>query len=143
MPEKCTSCPTLKCPLIARLRCPAQLKVQSRGSPVYSWHRWGDRARREGLWDVDSKIAGLWARILRAGAVQPLTMVALLLAGSTALAQENRGTEQQRVACAPDVLRLCFWEIPNTDRIVACLRREKSQLSAGCRQAFEIDGRGG
>jgi hypothetical protein len=41
MPEKCTSCPTLKCPLIARLRCPAQLKVQSRGSPVYSWHRWG------------------------------------------------------------------------------------------------------
>jgi hypothetical protein len=93
--------------------------------------------------DVDSKIARLCARILHAGALHRLTTAAVLLVGSSALAQENRGTEQQRMACAPDVLRLCFWEIPNTDRIVACLRREKSQLSAGCRQAFEIDGRGG
>jgi hypothetical protein len=92
--------------------------------------------------DVDSKIAGL-PRILLAGALHPLAMAALLLVGSSALAQENRGTEQQRIACAPDVLRLCFWEMPNVDRIVACLRREKSQLSAGCRQVFETEGRGG
>lgn len=93
--------------------------------------------------DLNSKLAGSWTRILRAGAVHPLTMAVLLLAGSSALAQESRGTEQQRVACAPDVLRLCFWEIPNVDRIIACLRREKSQLSAGCRQVFETDERGG
>ena len=48
--------------------------------------------------DVDSKIAGLWARILYSGAVHPVA--ALVLAGSSALAQESRGTEQQRVACA-------------------------------------------
>jgi len=52
----------------------------------------------------DSKIAGLWARILCAGAVHPVTMAALLVEGSSVLAQENRGTEQQRVACTPD----CF-----------------------------------
>ena len=89
--------------------------------------------------DVYPKIAGSWVRILRSGAVRRLTMAALLMTGSSALAQENRGTEEQRVACTPDVLRLCSWEIPNVDRIVACLRREKSQLSAGCRQVLKIE----
>jgi len=93
--------------------------------------------------DVDSNIPESRARLLRAGALQPLTTAALLLAGSSVWAQENRGTEQQRLACTPDVLRLCFWEIPHVDRIVACLRREKSQLSSGCRQVFDPDGRGG
>jgi hypothetical protein len=86
-----------------------------------------------------SKIAGAWVRILGAGAVRRLAMAALLVTGSSALAQENRGTEQQRVACTPDLLRLCSWEIPNVDRIVACLRREKSQLSVGCRQVLKIE----
>jgi hypothetical protein len=45
--------------------------------------------------DVYSKIAGSWVRILRAGAVRRLTMEALLVTGSSALAQENRGTEEQ------------------------------------------------
>ena len=89
--------------------------------------------------DVYPKIAGSWVRILRAGAVRRLTIAALLVTGSSALAQENRGTEEQRVACTPDVLRLCSWEIPNVDRIVACLRREKSQLSAGCRKVLKIE----
>src|SRR5262249_16960212 len=78
--------------------------------------------------------------ILRAGAVRRLTMAALLMTGSSALAQENRGTEEQRVACTPDVLRLCSWEIPNVDRIVACLRREKTPLRAGCRPVLEYEG---
>ena len=56
--------------------------------------------------DVDSNIAGSRARILRAGALQPLTTAALLLAGSSVWAQENWGTEQQRLACTPDVSRL-------------------------------------
>jgi len=89
--------------------------------------------------DIDSKVAGLRARILRAGTAPLLAMAALLLTGSSALAQEYPGTEQQRAACTPDVFRLCSWEIPNVDRIISCLRREKSQLSAGCRQVFEIE----
>ncbi|HXW29846.1 MAG TPA: hypothetical protein VEK55_10825 [Xanthobacteraceae bacterium] len=88
---------------------------------------------------IGSKIAGLWARTLGAGPTHAFAMAALLLAGSSALAEDYRGTEQQRVACTPDVFRLCSWEIPNVDRIVACLRREKSQLSPGCRQVFEIE----
>ena len=89
--------------------------------------------------DIGLKIAVLRARILRGSAVRPLALAALLLTGSSASAQEYRGTEQQRAACTPDVFRLCSWEIPNVDRIVTCLRREKSQLSPGCRQVFEIE----
>jgi hypothetical protein len=89
--------------------------------------------------DIGSRIAELWARTLRAHAVHSLALAALLVAGSSAWAEDYRGTEQQRVACTPDVFRLCSWEIPNVDRIIACMRRERSQLSPGCRQVFEME----
>ena len=46
------------------------------------------------------------------------------------------GTDEQRMACTPDVFRLCGSEIPNVDRIVACLRAKKASLSAGCQAVF-------
>jgi hypothetical protein len=69
---------------------------------------------------------------------------ALWLAGcfGMAAAQEGnqyRGTEEQRMACTPDVFRLCWGDIPNVDRIVACLKRERPRLSAGCRAVFEME----
>jgi hypothetical protein len=48
------------------------------------------------------------------------------------------GTDDQRAACTPDVFRLCGSEIPNVDRIVACLKKEKSNLSKDCRAVFNI-----
>jgi hypothetical protein len=44
--------------------------------------------------DVYSRIARSWARILRAGAVRPLRVVALLVTERLGLAQESRGTEE-------------------------------------------------
>jgi hypothetical protein len=46
------------------------------------------------------------------------------------------GTDEQRMACTPDVFRLCSADIPNVDRIVACLRSQKQNLSAGCAAVF-------
>ena len=68
-----------------------------------------------------------------------LVAVMLLAAAPVALAQdaEHRGTAEQRSACMPDVFRLCFSEIPDVTRIVACLKREKPRLSEGCRMVFE------
>lgn len=67
--------------------------------------------------------------------------VALLLGGlaaqSGAWAQEYRGTMEQQMACTPDVWRLCSDQIPDTNRIVACLRQNTPQLSNGCRAVFE------
>jgi hypothetical protein len=61
----------------------------------------------------------------------------VLLSGApTALGQEYRGTEAQQQACMSDVFRLCSADIPNVSAIVACLRRERRQLSSGCRVVF-------
>jgi hypothetical protein len=59
----------------------------------------------------------------------------------TALAQEHRGTLEQQLACTPDVFRLCGEQIPDTNRIVACLRQNTPQLSDGCRAVFESNAR--
>ncbi|WP_213773175.1 hypothetical protein [Bradyrhizobium sp. dw_78] len=52
-------------------------------------------------------------------------------------AQENRGTQEQQMACTPDVFRLCGAEIPDRDRIVGCLRQNTALLSRPCRAVFE------
>jgi hypothetical protein len=54
-----------------------------------------------------------------------------------AFSQENRGTFEQQMACTPDVFRLCSEQIPDANRIVACLRQNTSLLSGGCRAVFE------
>jgi len=50
---------------------------------------------------------------------------------------EDRGTLEQQMACTPDVWRLCSSQIPDTNRIVGCLRQNVTQLSAPCRAVFE------
>jgi hypothetical protein len=54
-----------------------------------------------------------------------------------AFSQEYRGTWEQQMACTPDVWRLCGDQIPDVNRIVACLRQNTPQLSTGCRAVFE------
>jgi hypothetical protein len=65
--------------------------------------------------------------------------VAIGVAGATAPAssQEYRGTWEQQMACTPDVWRLCGDQIPDVNRIVACLRQNTPQLSPNCRSVFE------
>ena len=43
--------------------------------------------------------------------------------------------EQQRY-CTGDALRLCGSEIPDVNRITACMIRNKSQLSPECQRVF-------
>jgi hypothetical protein len=56
---------------------------------------------------------------------------------NAAQSQEYRGTFEQQLACTGDVLSLCGDQIPDTNRIVACLRQNTLQLSGGCRAVFE------
>nr|WP_235983940.1 hypothetical protein [Bradyrhizobium australiense] len=55
---------------------------------------------------------------------------------SAAYSQEYRGTWEQQQACMPDVWRLCGAQIPDANRIVACLRRNTPNLSDRCRAVF-------
>ncbi len=45
-------------------------------------------------------------------------------------------TPEQEQACTSDAFRLCSSEIPNVDRVTACMVRNKSQLSPACRAQF-------
>ena len=66
-----------------------------------------------------------------------IVMLAALFANGTVLAQENRGTPEQRAACAPDAFRLCASYIPDAENVEACLRQRKSDLSSACRAVFD------
>jgi len=73
--------------------------------------------------------------------VRRVAILTLLVVGSAnASAQESseyRGTQDQRMACIGDVFRLCSDEIPDVNRIVSCLVRERSQLTIACRAVFD------
>src|ERR1700742_1972410 len=45
-------------------------------------------------------------------------------------------TPEQQQACQPDAFRLCGPEIPDVDRVTACMIAKKSQLSPQCRAFF-------
>jgi hypothetical protein len=49
----------------------------------------------------------------------------------------SQGTLEQRLACTPDVLRLCSEFIPDADQITICLREKSAELSDACRTVFE------
>jgi hypothetical protein len=71
----------------------------------------------------------------------PMQALAAVLCATTASAQENRGTPEQRAACAPDALRLCIGYIPDPTGVEQCLRRNESGLSDACRSVFEQSAR--
>ena len=54
-------------------------------------------------------------------------------------AEEYRGTFEQQLACTPDVFRLCNNEIPDVNRIVACLRQNTALLGDSCKAVFEAE----
>jgi hypothetical protein len=64
-----------------------------------------------------------------------LLAASTLLGGGAALAQQQ-GTEAERIACTPDVFRLCGQFIPDAARIEACLRAAGPQLSPACHIVF-------
>ena len=66
-----------------------------------------------------------------------LSLAIATSAFSSAFAEEYRGTWEQQMACTPDVMRLCSDQIPDVNRIVACLRQNTTSLGNSCRAVFE------
>jgi hypothetical protein len=55
-------------------------------------------------------------------------------------------TAEQQQLCTDDAFRLCSSDIPDVDRVTACMTRHKAELSAACRSVFgrpESDSRAG
>ena len=62
---------------------------------------------------------------------------ATCLCATSALAQENYGTPEQRAACTSDAFKLCSSYILDATKVEGCLRQNKSDLSNACRSVFE------
>ena len=45
-------------------------------------------------------------------------------------------TPEEEQACSGDAFRLCSAEIPDVDRVTACMVRKQFELSPGCRVYF-------
>jgi hypothetical protein len=48
----------------------------------------------------------------------------------------NAYTDEEQQACSGDAFRLCGPEIPDVDRVTACMVARKAELSPGCRVYF-------
>ena len=48
-------------------------------------------------------------------------------------------TLEQEQMCSGDAMRLCSSEIPDVDRITACMEQRRDSLSDGCRAVFEVE----
>jgi hypothetical protein len=48
-------------------------------------------------------------------------------------------TLEQQELCSGDAMRLCSSEIPNVERITACMEQRRDQLSERCKAVFEVE----
>ena len=73
------------------------------------------------------------SKICKAVAAAGLAATVTLLWAALPAAAEERGTEQERQVCTPDVFRLCTAFMPDPNRITVCLQQNISNLSPACR----------
>ena len=66
-------------------------------------------------------------------------MLATALSVSMLATSAKAYTPEQEQACTSDAFRLCSSEIPDVDRVTACMAAKKSQLSPPCRAQFRPD----
>ncbi len=57
----------------------------------------------------------------------------LFLFAPSAVAQ---GTPEQRAACEQDAYKFCPYDVPDTEKVEACLRKYIRSISAACRAQF-------
>ena len=48
----------------------------------------------------------------------------------------NAYTAEQQQLCTGDAMRLCSSDIPDVDRVTACMVQKRAQLSDGCKAVF-------
>jgi len=63
-----------------------------------------------------------------------LVATALVFGALTTVCQAYSAEQEQ--LCTGDALRLCGSEIPDVDRVTACMIRQRASLSEGCKSVF-------
>ena len=68
--------------------------------------------------------------------------VALLFALAAAALSARAGpafSSEAQQMCTGDAMRLCGHEVPNVQRITACMVKQRANLSPGCRAVMDRD----
>ncbi len=68
------------------------------------------------------------------------TALALTIAASFSVLSSNAGfafSSEAQQMCTGDAFRLCGSEIPNIAKITACMIKQRSNLSTGCRSVMD------
>lgn len=58
-------------------------------------------------------------------------------AGAIAETDTYRITSAERAACTPDAERLCLATYPDEDKLVGCMKANRTALSPACGAAFD------
>jgi hypothetical protein len=66
-------------------------------------------------------------------------MLAFALSFSALSTQSFAFSAEAQQMCTGDAFRLCSSEIPNIDRITACMLKQRASLSSGCRTVMDRD----
>jgi hypothetical protein len=84
----------------------------------------------------NSREQNRWGEIMRF--IRSLVFGAALAA--VALPSASRAyTPEEQAACQPDAFRLCGSEIPDIERVKACMIARRAQLSPECKRFFRAD----
>lgn len=81
----------------------------------------------------------MFAFVVRSGNFQLTLMSAVALSCLMWPAASRAYTPEEQQACSDDAFRLCGPEIPDVDRVTACMVRQQTQLSPGCRVYFRSE----
>jgi hypothetical protein len=82
------------------------------------------------------KLSRISSRPLFCATAGVFTMLLIAGGASPAAAQASDAADK----CTPDVMRLCSEYVPDADRIVACLKAKRRQLSPACLGALSGGG---
>ena len=66
-----------------------------------------------------------------------LTLTLALAVSTAATSSSFAFSPEAQQMCTGDAFRLCAAEMPSIPRITACIRKNKSSLSAGCRTVLD------
>ena len=69
-----------------------------------------------------------------------LTVLVVLLAGSTLAAAQSGPSPQEQMACRSDAGKFCADHVGKPPQMNACLRANKAKLSDPCRKVVEARG---
>ena len=75
-------------------------------------------------------------KFVRSAAAVAGVLISLMAGPISSANAQYRGTPEMQQACTPDVMRLCNADVPDVDKIVACMKRNRANLSPACGAAF-------